>query len=62
MPYQLVLISGSSNTALSEEVARLLGIQATPLNITRFADGEIFVQIQENVRGADVFVLQVLAN
>jgi ribose-phosphate pyrophosphokinase len=57
--YQLQLIAGSANPELSQEVSRLLGAHLTPIHLTRFADGEIFVQIQENVRGADVFVLQV---
>jgi len=56
--YQLQLLAGSANPELSQEIARLLGAHLTPIHLTRFADGEIFVQIQENVRGADVFVLQ----
>ncbi|MBV8779318.1 MAG: ribose-phosphate diphosphokinase, partial [Alphaproteobacteria bacterium] len=52
------LVAGNSNRALSEAIGAYL---ATPLSRTvvrRFADMEIFVEIQENVRGADVFVLQ----
>ncbi len=52
------LFAGNSNRALSEAIAAYL---ATPLSKTivrRFADMEIFVEIQENVRGADAFVLQ----
>jgi len=52
------LVAGNSNRALSEAIAAYL---ATPLSRTvvrRFADMEIFVEIQENVRGADAFVLQ----
>jgi ribose-phosphate pyrophosphokinase len=52
------LVAGNSNRALSEAIGAYL---ATPLSKTvvrRFADMEIFVEIQENVRGADVFVLQ----
>ncbi|MGE0523776.1 MAG: ribose-phosphate pyrophosphokinase [Variibacter sp.] len=52
------LVAGNSNRALAEAIAAYL---ATPLSkavVRRFADMEIFVEIQENVRGADVFVLQ----
>src|SRR6201997_2579300 len=52
------LVAGNSNRALSEAIAAYL---ATPLArsvVRRFADMEVFVEIQENVRGADAFVLQ----
>ena len=52
------LLVGSGNHALSEEIARSLGVEPAKLTITRFADGEIFVRIDENVRGNDVFILQ----
>jgi ribose-phosphate pyrophosphokinase len=52
------LIVGSGNPALSEEIARSLGVDPAKTTITRFADGEIFVRIDENVRGNDVFILQ----
>ena len=52
------LLVGSGNHALSEEIARSLGVEPARLTINRFADGEIFVRIDENVRGNDVFILQ----
>lgn len=52
------LLVGSGNHALSEEIARSLGVEPAKLTISRFADGEIFVRIDENVRGNDVFILQ----
>jgi ribose-phosphate pyrophosphokinase len=52
------LLVGSGNPALSEEIARSLGVDPAKTTITRFADGEIFVRIDENVRGNDVFILQ----
>jgi ribose-phosphate pyrophosphokinase len=52
------LLVGSGNPALSEEIARSLGVEPAKATITRFADGEIFVRIDENVRGNDVFILQ----
>ncbi len=54
----LKLLVGSGNPALSEEIARSLGVEPARTTITRFADGEIFVRIDENVRGNDVFILQ----
>jgi ribose-phosphate pyrophosphokinase len=52
------LIVGSGNPALSVEIAHSLGVDPARTTITRFADGEIFVRIDENVRGNDVFILQ----
>jgi len=52
------LFSGNSNRALAESVARYLNISLGKASVRRFADQEIFVEIQENVRGQDVFVLQ----
>ncbi len=52
------LLAGTSNHPLAEEIARQLGIDLCKLTCTRFADGEIFVRIDENVRGNDVFILQ----
>jgi ribose-phosphate pyrophosphokinase len=52
------LVAGNSNPALAEGVGAYIGIPLTKALVRRFADMEIFVEIQENVRGADVFVLQ----
>jgi ribose-phosphate pyrophosphokinase len=54
----LKLLVGSGNPALSEEIAKALGVEPARSTINRFADGEIFVRIDENVRGNDVFILQ----
>lgn len=43
---------------LSTEVANHLGLPLGPVRVKRFADGEIYVQIQESIRGCDVFLLQ----
>jgi ribose-phosphate pyrophosphokinase len=53
-----LIMSGSANRALAEEVAQHLDTQLCQLTLRRFADGEIFVKIDENVRGRDVFILQ----
>src|SRR6267143_580118 len=52
------LLAGTGNRPLAEEIARQLGIELCKLTLTRFADGEIFVRIDENVRGNDVFIVQ----
>ena len=52
------ILSGTSNQPLVEEIARHLGVERCKLTCNRFADGEIFVRIDENIRGADVFVVQ----
>ena len=52
------LLAGNSNRALSEAIAGYLAMPLAKAVVRRFADMEIFVEIQENVRGADAFVLQ----
>ena len=52
------LVAGNSNPALAEEIGNYLKTPLTKAVVRRFADMEIFVEIQENVRGADVFVIQ----
>jgi ribose-phosphate pyrophosphokinase len=52
------LVAGNSNPALAQEIANWLHLPPTKAIVRRFADMEIFVQIQENVRGSDVFVIQ----
>jgi ribose-phosphate pyrophosphokinase len=54
----LKLLSGTANRVLAEEIARHLGVELCRVNLGRFADGEISVRIDENVRGNDVFILQ----
>jgi ribose-phosphate pyrophosphokinase len=52
------LLAGTANRALAEEISRHLGVELSKLTLSRFADGEIFVRIDENVRGHDVFIVQ----
>ena len=54
----LKLLSGTANRPLAEEIARNLGVELCRVNLGRFADGEISVRIDENVRGNDVFIVQ----
>ncbi|MBC7823943.1 MAG: ribose-phosphate pyrophosphokinase [Candidatus Parcubacteria bacterium] len=55
---RLRLLSGSANVALSQEVARYLGIDLGPMVRKRFADGELYIQLQESIRGCDVYLIQ----
>jgi ribose-phosphate pyrophosphokinase len=52
------LVAGNSNPLLAQEIADWLHLAPTKAIVRRFADMEIFVEIQENVRGSDVFVIQ----
>jgi ribose-phosphate pyrophosphokinase len=52
------LVAGNSNPALAKDIASTLNLPLTKAIVRRFADMEIFVEIQENVRGSDVFVIQ----
>src|SRR5437870_13282740 len=52
------IFCGTANEALADEVCAFLGLHRGQAMVTRFKDGEAYVQIQENVRGADVFVIQ----
>ena len=55
---RLRLLSGSANVALSQEVARYLGMDLSPMVRKRFADGELYIQLQESIRGCDVYLIQ----
>jgi ribose-phosphate pyrophosphokinase len=54
----LLLLAGRANRPLSQEIADLLGIELDGVTIRDFADGEIFVRIDRNARGRDVFIIQ----
>jgi ribose-phosphate pyrophosphokinase len=55
---QMLLLSGTANRPLAEEVAAHLGQPLCAVTLRRFADGELFVKIDENVRGRDVYIVQ----
>jgi len=55
---KLKIFCGTANEPLTEEICQFLGIQRGQAHMTRFSDGEVYLQILENVRGADVFVVQ----
>ena len=54
----LILTAGRANPTLSQEIADAMGLHLAQTEVSQFADGEVFVQVNENVRGSDVFVLQ----
>jgi ribose-phosphate pyrophosphokinase len=58
MPYELKLFSGNANRPLTEEIAQYLHVPLGDVEVSRFSDGEVFVQVNENVRGTDVFLIQ----
>ncbi|KAH1202355.1 Ribose-phosphate pyrophosphokinase 1, chloroplastic [Glycine max] len=55
---RLKLFSGRANPTLSQEIARYMGLELGKISIKRFADGEIYVQLQESVRGCNVYLIQ----
>lgn len=55
---RLRLFSGSANIPLAQEVARYLGMDLGPMVRKQFADGELYIQIQESIRGCDVYLIQ----
>src|SRR5690606_32335509 len=54
----LLLLSGTANRPLAEEIARHMGLPLGDATVKRFADGEIFARINQNARGRDVFIVQ----
>jgi ribose-phosphate pyrophosphokinase len=54
----MVVFSGTANERLSERIAGSLGVSLGNVEISRFSDGELFVRLNENVRGVDVFIVQ----
>ena len=55
---RLKVLTGNSNRVLAQKIADTLRINLTPVECSRFSDGEIFVKIQESIRGSDVFIIQ----
>ncbi|MCA6574539.1 MAG: ribose-phosphate pyrophosphokinase [Pseudanabaena sp.] len=55
---RLRLFAGSANLPLAQEISRYLGIELGPMVRKNFADGEVYVQVQESIRGCDVYLLQ----
>ncbi|MEX1197717.1 MAG: ribose-phosphate pyrophosphokinase [Pseudohongiellaceae bacterium] len=58
MANNLMVFTGNANPVLAENIARHIGIPVGKADIGKFSDGEVAVEIQENVRGKDVFIIQ----
>ncbi len=58
MLFNTVLFTGNANPALAQEIARNLGAELGKCHVGKFSDGEVTVEIQQNVRARDVFVVQ----
>ena len=56
------ILSGTSNLKLSKDISKKLKLKLVNTNIRRFADGEIYIEINENIRGNSVFVIQSTSN
>ncbi|MBN2383143.1 ribose-phosphate pyrophosphokinase [bacterium] len=61
MPYNLIVIGGRANNDLCKEICSCIGLEPGNIEITNFKDGETYVHITDNIRGADVFVIQPTA-
>ncbi len=60
--HSIKLFTGRANASLAHEIADYLGTTVGPMIIKNFSDGEIFVKIQDSIRGDDVFIVQSLSN
>ena len=54
----LKLVTGNANIPLATKIAKSLGRELTKCTVSRFSDGELFIQIEENIRGNDLFIIQ----
>src|ERR1044071_4395041 len=57
-PDRLKVFTGNAHPALAQEIVRALGFELADVSVRQFSDGEIYLQIKENVRGTDVFIIQ----
>jgi len=60
--HDIKLFSGRSNYVLAKEIAEYLGTSVGPMIIKNFSDGEIYVQVQDSIRGDDVFIIQPICH
>ena len=58
MPNNLMVFTGNANPELAQKVAKWLGVPLGRAEVRKFSDGEINVELNENVRGQDVFIIQ----
>jgi ribose-phosphate pyrophosphokinase len=57
-PDRLKIFAGNANPLLAQEIVQAMGMELAQVMVRQFSDGEIYLQVQENVRGADVFIIQ----
>jgi ribose-phosphate pyrophosphokinase len=57
---ELKLIAGTSHPDLAEKIAKELGVKLTPIADKKFANGEIYIRVEEKIRGDDVFIIQTM--
>jgi ribose-phosphate pyrophosphokinase len=55
------ILAGSSNETLADDIGSYLSHKVTPMKKQKFKDGEIYVQIDENIRGCDCYIVQSLS-
>lgn len=58
MRHDIMLITGTANPALAKEISEYLGQQLSQTKVRRFSDGEVWVELAENMRGRDIYVIQ----
>ena len=56
------ILSGTSNLKLSKDISKKLKLKLVNTNIRRFADGEIYIEINENIRGNSIFIIQSISS
>jgi ribose-phosphate pyrophosphokinase len=56
--FTLKLVAGTANIELAKDISRLMNVPLSHAIVSRFVDGEITVQVEDSVRGSDVFVIQ----
>ena len=56
------LLTGNSNKNLSQKISKYLKTKLVNSNIRKFADGEIYVEINENIRGNNIFIIQSISS
>ena len=61
-PFEIKVFTGNANIPLAEKIASHLNLPLGNINVGRYSDGEIFVEILENVRGREVFIIQPMCN
>ena len=62
MPNIIKIVTGNAHPIMAKEIADHLGLPLSAAEVRKFSDGEIYVEMKENVRGADVFIIQPICS